>query len=222
MELSPAERREILRIFIVGRGQRISQFAKAAGVNKNSIYNFLNGHSESLEDTTYKKLARAAEVPVWQLNGDQPETPSPTAVWVAGHVEAGAFRDAIEWDRSLWYQVDVPMPARFRGKAKALEIRGRSMDLVYPPGSVVVWVDVQDFRVPRHGDRVVVYAYHEDDSKIEATVKELREDGTERWLWPQSTDPSLQAPVNTIDPGPDIQSIEIKGIVVGSYRAEVL
>lgn len=219
VERTIEEKREILRKFMQERGLKAAPWAKRSAIAANSLYNFLNGHSEALDDRTYAKLARAAEVPVWRLTGDQPELPSPTTVWVSGHVEAGAFRDAIEWDRSLWFPVDVPIPARFRGKAKALETRGVSMNLIYPPGSIVLWVDVLDFRPPRHEDRVVVYAHHH-DGRIEATVKELRIDGTERWLWPRSSDPNHQLPVNTVDPGEHIDTIEIKGIVVGSYKAE--
>lgn len=202
------------------RGLKPARWAKQSAVAANSLYNFLNGHSEGLDDRTFAKLARTAEVPIWRLTGEQPEPPSPTTVWVSGHVEAGTFREAIEWDRSLWYPVDVPVPTRFRGKAKALEPRGSSMNLVYPPGSVVIWVDVLDFRPARDGDRVVVYAYRA-DGMIEATVKELRIDGTNRWLWPRSDDPAHQVPINTTSPGDEFTSIEIKGIVVGSYKPEV-
>jgi SOS-response transcriptional repressor LexA len=217
---TPDEKREILRTFMREHGLKPASWAKRSAVAANSLYNFLNGHSEGLDERTYGKLARTAEVPIWRLTGEQPEPPSPTTVWVSGHVEAGAFREAIEWDGSLWYPVDVPVPTRFRGKAKALETRGTSMNLVYPPGSVVLWVDVLDFRPPRDGDRVVVYAYRS-GGEIEATVKELRIDGTNRWLWPRSDDPLHQAPINPTAPGDELTSVEIKGIVIGSYKPEV-
>lgn len=221
MERTPDERREILRQFIQERGLKIARWAKESGVDKNSIYNFLNDHSNALDPRTYGKLARTAEVPVWRISGDAPEPTSPTSIWVSGSVEAGAFHEAVEWDRSRWYQVDVPVPERFRRRAKALEVRGHSMDLEYRPGAVVVWIDFLDFRPPRHEDHVIVYATSKDGS-IEATVKELRidEEG-KRWLWPRSTKPEHQAPINTDAPPPEIASIEIKGIVIGSYRAEV-
>jgi len=124
MARTPDERRDILRRFIKERDLKIAPWAKASGVGANSIYNFLNGHSEALDQRTYAKLARTAEVPAWKLSGDPPEPPSPTSLWVVGQVEAGAFREAIEWEQSLWYSVDVPIEARFRRKAKALEARG--------------------------------------------------------------------------------------------------
>ena len=221
MERTPDERREILRRFIVERKLKVARWAKASAVNSNSIYNFLNGHSQALDLLTYQKLARTAEVPVWRLNGDKPEPPSPTVVWVAGAVEAGAFREAVEWDRSLWYSVDVPIPSKFRGKARALEVRGNSMNLEYPDGSIVMWVPMLDFRSPQDGDDVIVYS-HAKDGRVEATVKNYRVVDGKRWLWPRSSDPAHQAPVEISEPGHEVDRIEIEGIVIGGYRPKVL
>lgn len=218
MDKTPDERREILRAFIRDRGLKIARWAKESGVDKNSVYNFLNGHSNALDLRTYGKLARTADVPVWRISGDMPEPPSPTAIWVSGSVEAGAFREAVEWDRSRWYSVDVPVPDRFRKRAKALEVHGSSMDLEYRAGSVVIWVDVLDFRPARHEDHVIVYSFQH-DGKIEATVKELRiDDEGRKWLWPRSTKPEHQQPLNLESPSDDVASIEIKGVVIGDYR----
>jgi phage repressor protein C with HTH and peptisase S24 domain len=218
MERTPDERRKILREFIQESGLKIARWAKESGVDKNSIYNFLNEHSNALDPRTYGKLARTAGVPVWRISGDAPEPSSPTAIWVSGSVEAGAFCEAVEWDRSRWYSVDVPVPERFRRRAKALEVRGYSMDLEYRPGSVLVWVDFLDFRAPRHEDHVIVYAHHADGT-TEATVKELRiDENGKQWLWPRSTKPEHQLPVNTDQPPEGVTSIEIKGIVIGDYR----
>jgi SOS-response transcriptional repressor LexA len=217
MERTEDERREILRAFIGEKGLKIAKWAKCSGVDKNSIYNFLNGHSRSLDPRTYAKLARTAEVPLHALTGDMPDPPSPTTIWVVGNVEAGAFVDAVEWDQSRWYAVDVPVPARFRKRAKALEVRGPSMNLEYPEGSIVVWVDALDFRPARDGDHVIAYSYASDDT-IEATVKELRIADGRQWLWPRSLDPAHQQPIEITDPPAHVKRIEIQGIVLGGYR----
>jgi hypothetical protein len=221
MERTPDERREILRTFIKERGLKIARWAKESAVDKNSIYNFLNEHSASLDLRTYGKLARTAEVPVHRLNGDVPDAPSPTAIWVSGYVEAGDFREAVEWDRSRWYPVDVPVPDRFRRLAKALEIRGNSMNQEYRPGAIVIWVDMLDYRPPRHLDHVVVYT-ERTDGRIEATVKELRvDDANKKWLWPKSDDPAHQVPLDLDAEPHGIKSIIIQGIVIGDYRIRV-
>jgi phage repressor protein C with HTH and peptisase S24 domain len=226
MNRTPEERRNVLRKFIKERqaegGEKfnVQRWAKLSGVNKNAIYNFLNGHSDSLDYQTYAKLARTVEVPVHRLSGDIPEPTNPTAIWVVGNVEAGAFRDAVEWDQSRWRSIDVPVPDRFRRVAKALEVKGNSMNLEYRDGAVVIWVDMLDFRPPRDGDHVIVYSYRRDD-RIEATVKELRQVNGKVWLWPRSDDPAHQQPIDTDNPPEGVKRIEIKGIVIGDYRSRV-
>ncbi|WP_374139451.1 LexA family protein [Sphingomonas sp.] len=221
MERNADDRREILRRFIVQRGLRIAAWAKQAGVDKNSIYNFLNGHSQALDPRTYAKLARVVEIPAWQISGDTPEAPSPTSIWVVGYVEAGVFREAVEWESSQWRAIDVPVPSRFQHVSKALEVRGRSMDLEYPEGSVVIWVDIINSRAPVSGDHVIAYAYAKDGS-VEATVKELRVNDDQVWLWPKSSSPDHQVPINVTEPPEGVSTIEIKGLVVGGYRARIL
>ena len=220
MEKTPDQRREILRDFIKANSLKIAGWAKRSGVDKNSIYNFLNGHSNSLAAETYAKLARTARVPSHKLTGDQPEAPSPTQVVVRGGVQAGVFKEAVEWDERDWFAIDVPIPSRFLGRAHGLKVCGQSMNRIYPEGTIAIWVRMLDYRPPRDGDNVVVYSTRQDDL-IEATLKQYRvtEDG-DQWLWPQSTDPNHQAPVNTFDPPEEIKEIEVVGIVLGSYRPE--
>ena len=221
MGKSADDKREILRRFIADNGLKIASWAKSAGVDKNSIYNFLNGHSQALDLQTYAKLARVSQVPSWKLSGEPPEPPSPTSIWVVGKVQAGLFVEAIEWDESQWYAVDVPIAPRFRSRAKALQVAGNSMDLEYKDGAIVIWVDLLDFRPPESGDHVIVYS-HRRDGCIEATVKELRIDANgKQWLWPRSSQPEFQAPVCLTDLPDNIETVEIKGIVIGDYRPRV-
>jgi hypothetical protein len=94
------------------------------------------------------------------------------------------------------------------------------MNLEYRPGSVVVWVDMLDFRPARSGDHVIVYS-HARDGRIEATVKEYRlQDGRE-WLWPRSDDPAHQLPIDPANPPEGVREVELKGIVIGDYRQRV-
>jgi len=214
-------RREILRRFMQDNKLTPTEWAKRSGVAVNSIYNFINGHSNGLDLRTYAKLARTAGVPVWKLSGDAPEPPSPTSLWVVGHVQAGLFREAVEWDQSQWYAIDVPVPDRFRRVAKALEVRGPSMNLEYPEGSIVVWIDVLDVRPPRAGDHVIAYSFNR-AGDVEATVKELRIDGERSWLWPRSSDPAHQVPIDLDNPSGDVERVEIRGLVLGGYRPRIL
>lgn len=220
MSRTPDEKRELLRQFISRKGLRIAAWAKQAGVGKNSIYNFMNGHSDGLDLRTYAKLARAAGVPSWELSGERPEVTEPVGIWVCGHVQAGDFREAVEWIRDDWYHIDVPVPERFRRMAKALEVRGTSMNLEFREGAIVIWVSVLDARPPRDGDHVIVYSRC-DDGRIEATVKLLRILDGKKWLWPQSDDPEHQQPIDISSPPKDVTEIEIVGLVIGDYRARL-
>lgn len=220
MSKTADERREILRKFIQARGLKIASWCKKSGVDKNSVYNFLNNHSQSLDDRTYGKLARTAQVQAWQISGDTPAPPSPTSILVSGDVQAGDFREAVQWEEDAWYPVDVPISTRFQGKARALEVRGSSMNIDYPDGSIAIWVPMIDFRPPETGDDVVVYCYRY-DGMVESTLKQYRceEDG-KQWLWPRSHDPLHQTPINIDNPGDDISGIEVCGIVIGMYRSK--
>lgn len=225
VERTPDEKREVLRRFISERNSAEDKFnaqrwAKAAAISKNTLYNFLNGHNDALDHQTYRKLARAANVPVHVLTGEPPEVPEPSGIAVVGYVEAGTFSPAIEWDSGRWYHVDVPVPARFKSMAKALAVRGPSMNKEYPDGSVVVWVDQLDFRPAEHDDHVIVYAYSHDD-EIEATVKELRMIDGQAWLWPLSDHPAHQLPIDPRNPPAHIARVEVKGIVLGGYKPRV-
>ncbi len=94
MSLTPDQKRDLLRNFMRDRKLTSEGWAKRAGVNKNSLYNFLNGHSDGLDLRTYAKLARVEMVPSWQISGEKPEVTKPEEIWVCGHVQAGDFREA--------------------------------------------------------------------------------------------------------------------------------
>lgn len=221
MEKAEDEKREILREFISERGLKIARWAKDSGVDKNAIYNFLNSYSKSLSLQTYAKLARSASVSIEMLTGERMEAPAPTGIWVAGHVQAGDFREAIEWGRDEWYLIDVPVPARFRKVAKALEVRGNSMNQEFKPGAVVVWVPVLEARAPLDGDFVIVYS-HCNDGMIEATVKQYREIEGKPWLWPKSDDPAHQAPIDPCNPADNVVEVIVVGLVVGDYKPRII
>ncbi|MCB4862980.1 MULTISPECIES: LexA family protein [Sphingobium] len=219
--MTPDQKRDLLRKAIKDFGTNVQQWAKAAGVSKNALYNFLNGHSDGLDHMTYAKLARVYNVPSWKISGEAPEPATPAPIWVMGHVQAGYFREAVEWERSDWYDVDVPVPPRFKNRARALEVRGTSMNREYKEGAVVIWVPMLDARPPRDGDHVIVYSYSA-HGLVEATVKLFQERNGKRWLWPQSDDPEFQTPVDVDHPGGDVERIEIIGLVIGDYRPRIV
>lgn len=170
-----------------------------------------------------------------------------SAIFVRGAVQAGAWREAIEWQPEDWYSVTVPADPRIPPTVQrhGLEVRGSSMDRMYPEGTIVIVVRYQDLgRSPQPGDKVVVLR-RAATGEFEATLKEYQVDKQGRHLlWPRSSDPEFQQPIilsgealplaNGEEPIPPTvfaepqqhdageQDLVISGLVVGSYRPEPL
>jgi transcriptional regulator with XRE-family HTH domain len=67
----PAEqRRQRLRDVMVEHKLTPAKWAEKAGIRSTAIYNFLNGHSDSLSMPTIEKLARAVDLPVADVIAD--------------------------------------------------------------------------------------------------------------------------------------------------------
>lgn len=138
---------------------------------------------------------------------------------VVAAVQAGAWRPTEEWGELL-YTVTVPVPPQWAAyDLIGVEVRGPSMDRLYPPGTVLICVSYLDLqREPRHGERVIVQRYR--GAEVEATVKEYRRDadGVIR-LWPLSGHPDHQAPVRLVD-GAGVDEIRVTHRVVAAIVSE--
>lgn len=167
-------------------------------------------------------------------------------VFVRGDVQAGIWKGAAEWAHEDWFGVEFPEDRRHPGCARfALEVKGTSMDEVYPDGTILCCILFSDLsRGPARGDRVIIHRRNK-AGLVEATVKqfETRDDGS-AWLWPRSTDPSFQQPyqlpglqetadgavnsdvggteaaTGTTSFSDDTAHLEITALVIGSYRPE--
>ena len=139
---------------------------------------------------------------------------------VIGYVQAGQWRQAMQWeDADDSYEVDVPVRPVYIGKTFGLEVRGRSMDQIYPEGTVAICVRYVDLdREPRSGEDVVCERRSK-DGLVETTIKRYKvEDSGQKWLLPQTSDPALAQPISLEQAPSDVESIEILAVVVGSYR----
>lgn len=166
-------------------------------------------------------------------------------IYVIGAVQAGIYKEAIEWNGDEWYSLTVPInDDRFPDIERfGLEVRGNSMNLLYPEGTIVLVVRFNDIgRKPNPGERVVVLRRSKTGG-YEATLKEYQRDERGRHiLWPRSTDPEFQAPFvlggaelpvsGGYEPIPAEASagdlphaagepdIIVTGLIVGSFRRE--
>lgn len=204
------------------------------------------GHSPKLDKLA--ALARILETPLGYFTEATDAAPSATAipltqVAVRGEVQAGVWREAVEWSEEDRFFVTVPTDARYPGMPRfGLLVRGNSMNKLYPEGTIVMVIRLNDLaREPKPGERVVVLRRDQTTGEFEATLKEYDIDAQgRRLLWPRSYDPEFQVPIilagpaltplnaNTVpsvahagtlhDAGePDVI---VTAVVVGSYRPE--
>jgi SOS-response transcriptional repressor LexA len=195
-------------------------------------------------------LAQALGVPAsYFIEAVQPEQdglkPARLAsVHVRGAIQAGVWKDAIEWPPDDWFAVTVPMDDRFPGApVYGLLVRGKSMDLIFPDGTVVLVTPFFEVgRLPKPGEKVVVLR-RSATGEYEATLKQYDTDDQGRHvLWPRSSDPDFQTPIILEGAEPPVAlvgdglptatsagalthaagagDIIIAGLVIGSYRRE--
>lgn len=213
-------KRAALRYFMKLRDLKPKTWAEHARISPNTLYNFLNGHSQKLDQETYEKLAAAEKVPVFAINGTMTITKPPVIINVRGRVKAG------EWDKSnLWVEAHVYAVAHmieetYQSSVFGLEVQGDSMDMSYPDGSVVFCVPIADFQDELATGNKVVSQITRADGLSEVTVKELviGDDGA-AWLWPRSTNPHYQSPIEW-DRG-NAREVSVLAVVVASYRNEL-
>lgn len=141
-------------------------------------------------------------------------------LYVKGEVAAGVWREAFEWPEGEWLsfsgRADLDLDPQHRF---GLRVRGESMNLVYPHGTIVECAQIGLGVALEPGRRVVVVR-EDEGGCLEATVKEyVARDGI-NWLWPRSSHPDFQQPWNLEEPGEGIVRISVVGIVVASIRPE--
>lgn len=148
-----------------------------------------------------------------------------TQIEVRGDVQAGVWREAIEWPQADWYAITVPLDTAFAGLHRyGLLVKGDSMDKVFPDGSIAVVINLVDLgRMPKTGEVVVAVHRSKTSDEFEATVKAVQvlESG-EMILWPQSTNPDfatpLRIPAGACEHDAGMPDVFIQALVVASYR----
>lgn len=110
---------------------------------------------------------------------------------VVGQVEAGAWREAIEWPEEKQFDIPILKDGRYPGVARyALELVGDSMNTLYPfPQTYVIFVRFLDImRGPMPGETVI--AHRQRHEMFEATCKTFTLNGAAGYLEPRSTNPA--------------------------------
>jgi len=200
------------------------QFAKLFGVSQGSVSRWETGSMPEPENLAI--LASFAGVSIQEFIGlpraDQ-AVPMGESVEVRGSVAAGVWHEAWEWaEEDRFTFTGSPEATRVRSPHRfGLRVDGESMNLRYPPGTLLDCVSVYALdNEPANGKRVIVERRRL-DGMVEATIKKLvvGEDG-KKWLVAESSHPEYQAPIDAFNGDPLVSETRIIAVVVGSYRLE--
>ncbi|MFB9942799.1 LexA family protein [Gluconobacter oxydans] len=203
------------------------RLAKEAGVGPTYVRDIIEGRSLDPKTGKLTQIATALGCKLDDLLGKGSSiTPvHTTQIEVRGDVQAGVWREAIEWPQADWYAITVPLDTAFAGLHRyGLLVKGDSMDKVFPDGSIAVVINLADLgRMPKTGEVVVAVHRSKTSDEFEATVKAVQvlESG-EMILWPQSTNPDfatpLRIPAGACEHDAGMPDVFIQALVVASYR----
>ncbi|MDI2091662.1 LexA family protein [Commensalibacter oyaizuii] len=156
-----------------------------------------------------------------------------TTIYIRGEVQAGQWNSAIEWPQSDWIPLTVPIDHRYQKFTTfALTVKGDSMNLLYPEGTVIIAVNFSEIgRNPEDGDCVITIRRDALTDCYEATLKiiQIKDDGSVL-LWPKSDNPNFVKPIvlPTINSKYQESKMEgdsastpdlvIQSLVIGSYN----
>jgi transcriptional regulator with XRE-family HTH domain len=214
-------------------GRRIAEARKVAGWSQLRLAEAINQAQTTVSswergrtEPTREDVSRIADVlglsrAALELGDDLGDALSPVArrVPVVGTVQAGAWveqavgvdpeHDAVEW-------VYFDEPEYRRAKLFCVEVRGPSVNMVYPEGSKVICALPHEVGV-RADDFVV--AQRRRGSLVETTLKQLviERDGSVA-LYPRSSHPDFQTPIRIQPDEHSDEGVAIIGVVIARYQ----
>jgi len=217
--------RAFLRRALEKTGWSATRLAREAGVSSTTITRPLNSEAYKFipKQATLAKIAEAAtiEIPdILNVNEGIDTFPVRSFIPLRGEVRAGAWEEipdeptVIEW-------LPMAVPDYAGASLFALRVVGRSMDLIYPDGTIVILCPPSEAGV-RENDRVVVQRY-DSAGRAETTLKEvIRKPNGAYALVPRSSDPNHQQELpmhvdrdEAVDDG-----YTIVGVVIARYNTE--
>jgi transcriptional regulator with XRE-family HTH domain len=194
--LDPAERRRrALRSFLAREGLKVAEVARVAGVNANSLYNFLRGRSGSLSVQTLEALSRAYHtVSISDLTGDISVSPRMLRmVPVKAIAQSGVWSDSSDLPIDQQYEIPIPSVDGLGGNFAVLTL-GNSADQLFPSGAHVIISEMQSFdRSLETGDIVLIRAT--EAGKHSLSLRQLEFRGGQCWAWLRSSDPLHQGAI---------------------------
>ena len=177
-----------------------------------------------------KTYGRAFKVkPGWLLGMDGIDDGPPKDFTASEKLLVGASVAAGVWledlaDREA-LEIDTPAPVPF-AKRMGYTVAGRSMDLVYEPGTVLDCISIFTNGVrPQTGDHVIVQRKKPDGLR-ELTVKEYAVRGGRHFLVPRSTQPEFAGEIEIGAPDGEMpidgEGVQVIAFVVSSIAPRSL
>lgn len=195
-----------------------SDAARALGIKIGTYTHHENG-TRDFDNDAAEKYARRFGVPVEWLTfaagAKQSVVPIKDGMIVKGEVRAGSWLeiDAEDYREPEYIPFSRDM-AYARATQYALLVVGNSMNKVAQAGQYVIVADWPETGLElRDGDLVVVR--RDRSMTYEVTLKRARKNGNGWELWPESTDPQWQKPIQLDDK--DVE-VSIVGKVIGKYE----
>lgn len=216
MALAADQARDFMRRALEASGLSPYALARKAGVAPTTLTRPLNDPQFKFvpKMATLSKIAEAAGIAMPNLTA-APLTITPVTmlVPVVGEVRAGAWTE-IQTAPSLEEDVPVHLPEYERASLFAVRVAGRSMDLKYADGTIVIAVPPAEAGV-RVGDDVIVRRHR--NGLAETTLKEVAQDGDGYVLLPRSTDANFK-PIRLTHAVDSQDGPEIIGVVIYSIN----
>lgn len=186
------------------KGWTQTQLADRMSTSQQNVQRLETGKI-SIDLDWIRKLSEAFNMHPRDMIGDAVTSVELTTLPVVGAVEAGTWREAVEWAPSERYDLAVNPDQENPGVRRfGLVVRGPSMNRVMPEGTTLICAKLIDLgENPEPGDYVIVRR-RRPDGLTEATVKQYEVDQEGRhWLWPRSDHPAHQAPIPLVGDGSD-------------------
>ncbi len=191
------------------------EFAARLDEDQSKISKWERGKQRPNAESAAKLAALAGQSMAewWGVTPIRANDISAPTVRVVGELQAGAWREAVEWPHDDQWEMPVPRdPSKPMRPLQGFVVRGNSVNKLYPDGSLVfVASTIGNGIAPKSGDMVLVQRQNR-NGLIEATLKEfvVGDDGI-KWLWPRSTDPEHQTPIQYAST--DAEEVVITGVV---------
>ena len=208
------EARDFMRRALEVTGWKPYRLAKEAGIAPTTITRPLNDPNFKFipKQATLNKIAEAAGLTAPTVTEASLEV-EPVSQWVpvVGEVRAGSWT-VIPAEPEIEDHIPVRLPDYQRASLFAVRVSGRSMDLKYPDGSVVIALPPSEAGV-RVGDDVIVRRHM--NGMAETTLKEVTQVGDGLYeLRPRSSDPTIEAfPLPRANEAQQ-DGVEIIGVVI--------